>query len=485
MKPRVTARLALASVAGALSLVLACSCSGTNDAVGPASEPNGTLPDGDGDGGRARGDGALSPDGVPDVRPDPFPADPAVACPGAFKTTKLVEGLNKPFPVAGQDREVLVLLPPPSFTGPRPLFVGFNGTSENGQRFATRARLAELAAKGFVVLVPSSVGNGAIWPIWDAMRTPGNEALPNKDLELFDTLLACTAAHHAIDKTRIFVGGHSAGGIFTNKVLRARSNVVAGGVVGSGVFSLTASGASAPLEDMFVVVTWGGDNDTYRGTTPSGVNVPEFNFVEQASLASQHYEAQARVQQMYCRGNELGHAWLPFNGWLADVLLAYPKGAPKTPAAKLPSSIPASCSESAFVQPPLPPVSCGASTTAGCQAACQLMADCVAENRTVGTVMKSQLAAFGFSGTSCGGCLTRCQGSGPSAANTQVLSCIQQQQATAQCGPGIEGSFPFMQAVDTCCKNRSDSSFCVSICQQINGNGAASAFFPVCQQIAP
>jgi poly(3-hydroxybutyrate) depolymerase len=469
------------SVAGALSLMFACA----GEEPIEAQKPGSTLPEGNAGRGRQDDGSAGAPEGAPDARPDPFPADPAVACPAAFKAKKLTAGLNNPFTVAGQDREVLFLLPPASFAGPRPLFVGFNGTSENGSRFATRAKLAELASKGFVVAVPSSVGNGAIWPIWDAMRAPGSEALPNKDLELFDVILACTAAHYAIDKTRIFVGGHSAGGIFTNKVLRARSSVVAGGVVGSGVFSLTSTGVSTPLDDMFVVVTWGGENDTYRGTTPNGVNVPEFNFVEQASLASQYYGAQPKVQQMHCKGNELGHAWLPFNGWLADVLIAHPKGGGKTPAASLPPSVPASCSEATFVQPPLPPVTCGASTTAGCQASCQLMADCVAENRTVGTVMKPQLSAFGFNGSSCGGCLSRCQAGGQSLANTQVLACMAQEQATAQCGPGIEGSFPFMQAVDTCCKGRADSTFCVSLCQQINGNGAASTFFPVCKQIAP
>ncbi|MBS2012258.1 MAG: prolyl oligopeptidase family serine peptidase [Deltaproteobacteria bacterium] len=426
-------------------------------------------------------DGGPTSDGAP----EPLPSDPLAACPAAYKSSPPKSGLNTGFEVAGQQRELVVILPPASFTGPRPLFVGFNGTSENGTRFATRAKLADFAAKGFLVVVPSSVGNGSFWPIWDAMRKPGQEsAPPNADLALFDAIVGCMAGHFTVDKNRIFVGGHSAGGIFTNKVLRARSKVVAGGIVGSGVFSLTQSGDAAPLDPMFVMVTWGGDNDSYRGTTPNGVNVPEFSFVEQASLASKYYEAQTNVQQVQCRGDNLGHAWLPINAWFADMMIAHPKGAAKTPIVAPPASAPVSCSESAYEVPPLPAVTCGTSTTAGCQAACQLTADCIAENRTVGVVMKNQLTSFGFSGTSCGGCLTKCAQAGASAANTAVLSCFQSAQATAQCGAGIEGAFPHMAAVEKCCKGRSDSTFCVGLCTSIVQNEAASAFYPSCAAIA-
>jgi poly(3-hydroxybutyrate) depolymerase len=420
-----------------------------------------------------------------DVAPEPLPADPLTACPASYRQTAPLSGLNKDFVVSDQSREFVLILPPASFTGPRPLFIGFNGTSENGTKFATRAKLAEFAAKGFIVVVPSSVGNGSFWPIWDAMRPPGKEGGANKDLELFDALVGCTAAHFSVDKKRIFVGGHSAGGIFTNKVLRSRSSVVAGGIVGSGVFSLTSDGTTAPLDSLFVLVTWGGDNDAYKGTTPSGVNVPEFSFVEQASLASKYYEAQPAVQQAYCRGQNLGHAWLPINSWFIDALLAHPKGGAAVPLEAVPAGAPVVCSETAYEVPPLPAITCGASATAGCQASCQLMADCIGENRTVGTVMKPQLADFGFSGTSCTGCVSLCQQNGTGAANTSVLSCFQQAEASAQCSGGIEGSFPVMAAVDKCCKGRTDSTFCVGLCTSINKNDAASAFFPVCKAIAP
>ncbi|MCA9587025.1 MAG: prolyl oligopeptidase family serine peptidase [Myxococcales bacterium] len=457
-----------------LGITLACALVACSSATSPpASAPPTDAPTPE------------QPDASAGPAPEPLPADPLASCPDGYKDKRPVAGLNEGFTVAGQQREFVLIEPPATFTGPRPLFVGFNGTSENGTRFAARAKLADFAAKGFVVVVPSSAGNGSFWPIWDAMRAPGSENGKNADLELFDALVGCTAAHLSIDKTRIFVGGHSAGGIFTNKVLRSRSELVAGGIVGSGVFSLTSNGTSAPLSDMFVVVTWGGDNDTYRGTTPNGVTVPEFSFVEQASLASQHYDKEPKVQQAQCRGNDLGHAWLPINGWFIDALLAHPKGGPRAPVPAAPVGAAVTCSESPYVAPPLPAITCGASATAGCQAACQLMADCVGENRTVGTVMKQQLADFGFVGTSCGGCLTRCEQASSGASNAAALSCFAQHQASAQCGAGIEGSFPLMTAVDACCAGRTDASFCVGLCTSINKNGAAAAFFPECKRIAP
>ena len=78
---------------------------------------------------------------------------------------------------------------------------------------------------------------GSVWPEWDAMRQAGDTERPNPDLAFFDALVDCVAAHHPVDAARIYVGGMSAGGIMTNRVLRARSTLLAGGIAGSGVSS--------------------------------------------------------------------------------------------------------------------------------------------------------------------------------------------------------------------------------------------------------
>jgi poly(3-hydroxybutyrate) depolymerase len=457
-------RLAVALLALSSTLALACSSTTTTETK-------------------------AAPEPTPITDPSQIPAealaaDPAVDCPGTYAESAPAEGLNTNFSVAGQKREFVLLLPTDGSEGPRPLFVGFNGTSEDGESFTSRAKLAQFAARGFVVLAPSSNENGTIWPVWDSMRQDADLAQPNKDLDYFDQLVRCTAAHTQIDKNRIYVGGHSAGGIMTNYVLQRRSELLAGGIVGSGVFSLTSPKPADPLSSMMVLVTWGGDNDIYKGGTGT-VKVPAFDFVEQASLASLFYDGQEKVSQANCRGANLGHAWLPINDWMIDLLLSRPKGisgpvdlAP-SPTAKV------ECTTTPFKDTSTVTVTCPSSTTAGCQEACQLVADCGVENGTVSSVMAPQFTALGFSGTEnveCGGCVSRCESKATTPADAQVLACIK--AAPAACGPGIDGAKPLIDAINTCCSGRSDSPYCVDACTIIYASSAARTFFTTCAALA-
>jgi poly(3-hydroxybutyrate) depolymerase len=459
--------------------LVSVACSSSDDATGGAPTTNG-------DGGR-NGEGAGSPDGS--TPSEPIEAEPEAACPAPYDAAGSgpKEGVNEGFTAGGQSRKFQLLLPPASFTGPRPLLVAFHGTTENGPKFIVRAKLADFVAKGFVVVAPDAVGNGTFWPVWDAMRAPGTESDANADVELFDRLLSCTAAHHSIDKNRVFVTGHSAGGIFANRLLRSRSKVLAGGIVASGVFDFTSSGTKTPLDPMLVVVTWGGDNDTYRGTTPNGVNVPAFSFVEQASLASKFYDTESNVAHARCRGNDLGHAWLPLNDWFIDLLLSHPKGsaASSFTLPPLPSGAKAACSAEPYTLAPLPDMTCGASTRAGCKEACQLFADCAVENRTVGPSLQAELSKIGFTTSSCNGCVQRCQTGATTQSDADVLACFTTKQAAATCSAGIEGSLPLFMAINECCSGRSGSNLCVDLCTTLSGNSAAKAFVPTCQQIAP
>lgn len=440
---------------------------------GCAAQSPGVIPGADGN---TTAETPTEPPPPPDAPGPKIDANPATACPSGFVPKA---GTNKGFSVAGQQRSFELRLPPASFTGPRPILFAFHGTSENGLKIITRAKLSEFVDRGFVVVAPDAVGNGSIWPVWDAMRT--NESIPDKDVELFDAMLSCVAANHAIDKARVFATGHSAGGIMTNRLLRSRSNVLAGGIVASGVFDLTGPANAPPLEPMVAIVTWGGDNDTYSGTTPNGQSVPAFSFVEQASLASIHYASQPKVAHVRCRGANVGHAWLPLNAWFAETLLARPKG---TTGPLAMTNAPSICSTAPYTLPPLAQIACPANATAGCQAACQLMADCGAENRTVGFTLKSELQAIGITATSCTTCVSGCAARASNASDAQALSCIAQKQAAATCGPGINGAWPLFEAIETCCANRTDSQVCVGVCTALNANPAVGAFIPTCAAIA-
>lgn len=173
-----------------------------------------------------------------DIPPVQMPGDPAVDCPAAFSSAAPAAGQNEGFDAGGQTRGFYLDLPDTSFDGPRPLFVAFHGTTGQGVDFHARAELTDFAARGFITVSPDGVGNGTIWPVWDAMHTASDPDTNNADLAYFDSLVSCLAAHYAIDQNRIYIGGHSAGGIMSNYMLQRRSEMIAGAIVGSGVSTL-------------------------------------------------------------------------------------------------------------------------------------------------------------------------------------------------------------------------------------------------------
>jgi poly(3-hydroxybutyrate) depolymerase len=414
-------------------------------------------------------------------------ADPATACPAAFTSTAPSAGNNPGFESGGQTRDLFVILPPASFTGPRPLLIGFNGTGETGKSFSDRAKLSELAERGFVVVSPNSVGNGTVWPVWDAMHAPDDPDTANKDLAMFDALVPCIAGHFEVDAKRIYVAGHSAGGIMTNYVLQRRSSLLAGGIVASGVYSLTEPSPPAALDEMFVVVTWGGDNDEFSGGTGQ-TQVPSINFVEQASLASQFYDAEPQVTQSACTA-DVGHAWLDeLNPWFADALLAHPKGLGLTgvvPA--VPAGTTATCSSDPFVYTGGLTVECPTATTVdGCADVCQFYADCGVENATVGGVLGPQLTALGFSGTDnqdCGGCVPHCESVSTSADDAGVLACMKTAQDAALCGPGVNGALPLIDAINACCDGKTASTYCMDLCTTLAESSTVLTFLPTCEAL--
>ncbi len=436
------------------------------------------------------GAGGQSPEEL--VPPEPLGGDPLTACPGAYTTSAPVAGNNQGFDVAGQSRRFLLIEPDAAFTGPRPLLVGFNGTGESGQSFSDRAELERFAAKGFVVLAPWSNGNGTIWPVWDSMHDPDDPDTNNADLAFFDQLVACTAAHRPIDKHRIYAAGHSAGGIMTNYVLGRRSGLLAGGIVASGVYSLTQPVPPTPLDPVFVLVTWGGDNDEYSGGS-GGVTVPSINFSEQASIASVAYDAAPGVSQANCRGNDVGHAWLdPLDEWFADVLLEHPKGLAQkgtTVLPPVPEGAPATCTTAPYVFQNDVTVTCPpTSSVAGCAELCQFVGDCGVENATVGPILAPQFTDLGFSGpdnTECGGCITHCEGVATAPADAETLACMVAAKRGSICGPGIDGALPVIDAINACCEGRTDSPWCVDTCTILLTNSAATSFLPSCEAIVP
>jgi pimeloyl-ACP methyl ester carboxylesterase len=94
----------------------------------------------------------------------------------------------------------------------------------------------------------------------------------NPDLLLFDDILACLHAQYSVDLTRIWSTGHSAGASLASYLAMHRSNRLAAvAVLSGGLLDLSTApeGYITPTDDIPILLTWGGETDTY---TQSGAN---------------------------------------------------------------------------------------------------------------------------------------------------------------------------------------------------------------------
>jgi hypothetical protein len=253
----------------------------------------------------------------------------------------------------------------------------------------------------------------------------------------------------------------------TNYVLGRRSSLLAGGVPQGGMFDFTQPRPALPIDPMMVIVTWGGSNDTYGGSI-GGATVARGSVVEEAAIASQFWEKQPGTHQIACRGADMGHRWITgLNDWIREALVAHPKGSANAAGWTMPPVPPGTglCSEEPASYQPQLNVACSASGTAGCQAYCQMLGNCVVENGTLGMSMLEQTTAIGFGGgTMCGGCVSACeQDAAGSTADAAVLGCLAGAAPATTCGPGLAGGDAFI-TIDKCCDSQPGSKVCSRFC---------------------
>jgi poly(3-hydroxybutyrate) depolymerase len=393
----------------------------------------------------------------------------------------LQEGQNTDFVAAGQNRS-FYFRSPAGLATPRPLLFVFHGTGLSGERAFADYELSAFVEEGYLVVAPDSAGNGDFWPVWDSAVFPGSPPRLNADLELFDALLSCVSAHFEVDASRIFVGGHSAGGAMTHYMLGHRSNVLAGGLAASGAFDLSQDMPPGPVRPVTALITWGGSNDFYSGAAGSS-SLQNFSYVEQSAVASQFWASQPGSHQLHCVGPEVGHVWLAgMSGWFARVLREHPKDAvaPGWTLPPLPVGVGHTCSTDAAVYEPPVQVDCPVSSTTGCREYCQLLGECVVENGTLGPALASALSGYGFAAGNnvCSGCVARCESDATSTGSQTALACIEAASSTLTCGPGFQG-VPGLAAIASCCDG-STSEVCARFCGELEGVSGIERVLPGC-----
>jgi len=252
-------------------------------------------------------------------------------CPASFAPAA---GENRGFSSDGVDR-VFHVMAPSDVTTPRPLFVSLTGTVQPELDFAAQSALDQLPSSGWIVAAPvrncsqngtncaQGGSDGRIWEPWYDGTIPASDE-EGPDVRFVDSMVRCIATKWPVDAKRIYVGGISAGGSFTNRNLTFNSDLFAGGVPSSGNWY---GGSAAPvsattLDPMVVIVIWGGPTDVWPATNPLA------NYNPETKQAAAYFAAQPNAVTVSCTGSH-GHIWpTVMTPWLAQTLLSHPKGTP-------------------------------------------------------------------------------------------------------------------------------------------------------------
>lgn len=298
-------------------------------------------------------------------------------CPDGYEVK---EGLNTNFPSDGMQRAFIVI-PPKNVEGPAPVWVPLSGTVEsaNANLFVDRSgHNARLAEHGYMVIGPvrqcadqdPDIGfaqcdgpgsDGWNWKPWNDGRARGaggekwkQDAGP--DSRFLEAMVRCVGSRFELDEKRLFIGGISAGGTVTNRVLTFNSDFWAGGMPLSGEWYVSADDgsdldftqareavAAAPgkvhqgrvgpyplpekLDPMVVITVWGGKTDLYDCGPPLGLCA---DYRPSTQAGANYFNAMAGVVSVACSADH-GHRWPSanrdaFNLWALKTLSSHPKG---------------------------------------------------------------------------------------------------------------------------------------------------------------
>lgn len=238
--------------------------------------------------------------------------------------------------VNGDVRDLITVVPS-AYDSARPhsLVVAFHGRTNSSAQVRSYYRLEQGDASDTIFVYPSAsrtAGGHFTW--WQQGDPP--DAL--RDFTLFDRLLETLSERYCIDRTRIFVVGHSLGATFANSVACARGDRVrAAATLGGGVIRSACRGRVAamvlhnPKDDLVSIKEGQRARDTYL--TQLGLGPPALA-AEPRDFDCLRYGARDSIYPvLWCphrkdyngRGKYYPHTWPPDAG---EVVMGFLRGLP-------------------------------------------------------------------------------------------------------------------------------------------------------------
>ncbi len=143
------------------------------------------------------------------------------------------------FVVKNEPRTAFIYFPNADIREPRPVIFAFHGHGGTGREAANRFKCERYWPQAVVVYPQGLKTPGQLVDVkgqhtgWQASIGDQND----RDIDFFDSLLAYLSEQNNIDRKRIYLLGHSNGGLFAFTLLAARKNTFAAIGSVSAIFS--------------------------------------------------------------------------------------------------------------------------------------------------------------------------------------------------------------------------------------------------------
>ena len=178
------------------------------------------------------------------------PVELVAALPGVTATGVVVESTL--VTADGRTRVYRTYVPSALPDGPVPLLLAFHGGTGWGRQFERNSGFDELAeSNGFLVVYPDGVGSGADETTnrtWNGGECCGAAARNNvDDVAFVSQLLDTLAVEYDIDSTRVFIAGHSNGGILSYRLACELSDRIVAVGLQAGTIGIQNCAPSSPI----------------------------------------------------------------------------------------------------------------------------------------------------------------------------------------------------------------------------------------------